>query len=548
MRLSRAAVLASCATLIMSFGLALTPAAAITGPATAYPLIHKLAGVTTQARMIYAHGDLFVANGHGGSDVLVFSPTGTLVHDITGEPGATGMVLSPDGGTLYVAQSASNKISAINTTTFAHTEFTVDGCPTYLALVSGRLFYSFGCSPGDNHSAVSSIDPIAGGTPVPALTALYAPPMLAGAGSTLAAAVVGLSPTPLSTYTSDDTGALTDLASIRAADDIRDLAISADGNTLYSADPGGGQFTDYDVATLDTAAEFTGTHYATAVALSPDGADLVGGFDAYDGLVSLYKTATVTPVWSRLGTTALPASWRTNEQDDAMLGGSLTFSSNNANVYGLATAEGQSGVYLFSSTVAPTKTSLHVVVSGAPYGQPMTATATAIAGARIAFTVTNGNGTRSLGAVTANSHGVAKLKFRSNYSGSVQATYDGSAAHLPVFTTHTFKSASRSRLTLTGAYATRHGVKLFRSIKDVKAPGSVMPVVFDRPVTASLDFKRGGAWHVASTLTLTLSQTGGMLLILRQASVGLLFRFTATFKGDSFNSGSKAVSKTFEIT
>src|ERR1700722_9595688 len=67
-----------------------------------YPLTTKL-HVSNESRMIYANGHLFVSEGHDGSDVRVYSPTGTLLHTVTGEPGAAGMVVSADGKTVYVA-------------------------------------------------------------------------------------------------------------------------------------------------------------------------------------------------------------------------------------------------------------------------------------------------------------------------------------------------------------------------------------------------------------------------------------------------------------
>jgi DNA-binding beta-propeller fold protein YncE len=546
----RPAVLMLCATLFATV-VAADPsvAAASTSSASerAYPLTVRL-GVTQQARMVYAHGELFVSDGHGGSGVKVYTTSGKLVHNIADEPGADGMVVSADGNTVYVAQSATNKISAINTATFAHTEFTVDSCPTNLALAAGRLFYSFGCDSDPWASGVSSIDPSSGGTPVAALTNQYEPPLLAAAGATLAVAVAGLSPAPLATYTSDGAGVVTPLGSIQDNDGINDLAISSDGDNLYTAAPAGAQFKKYDSATLSQVGEFAGSAYPSAVAVSPNGEDLAGGMHSYEGLVNLYNAASITPIWKRYGASTAPSTWRTGEEMDATLPGSLTFASNGSHVYGLVAPENSNGVDLFSSTLAPTATHIHVDISHAS-AHRLTATAHVPAHGKVVFTGIAAGTPTTIATVTSNGKGVARLRFRFPYSASIQAAFVGTDSRFPATAKKSFTMPSSSALKLSRSYATKHGTKLYRNRKAVLALATVTPAVSGREIAGWLEARINGKWQVTSRVNAPLSSAGTVTFFLRKhASRHLELRFKFAFKGDSFNTGSRATSKPFEIT
>jgi hypothetical protein len=547
MRLSRVAVLASCATLVASFGLALapTPALATSGP-VAYPLTQALSGVTRQARMVYAHGELFISNGQSGSGVRVFSTSGKLLHSFTDMPGATGMVLSADGTTLYVAQAASDKITPVNTSALTEgTSFTVDSCPTYLALASGRLFYSFGCNEQPT-GGVSSIDPSSGGTPVVATTGTSGPSLLAGGGTNLAVSLPGSD--TITTYTSDDTGAVTQLATVTSDENVNDLAISSDGTKVYVAAAGGTQFSGYAASSLDSSGDFSASAYPRAVALSPNGQYLAGGLQSYTGLVSLYNAATSAPIWERFGASAAPSTWTTGQQQDETLPGSLTFSSNNADVYGLVEPEdSNTAVDLFSSTISPTSSSVHLTIPHVKYGKVLTATATGPAGGRITFVGSVGTLTKTLATVTANSKGVATLRFKSPYSGAIEAAYAGSAAKLPATVRHAFTRPSRARITLSGSFGRRHGITWFLNRKAVKAHVSVLPAVGGRPVVVTAQIRVNGAWQVASSATFYLPASGTFKLYLKKATHEYPLRFTVSFAGDQYNSGSHATSKHFEI-
>src|SRR5688500_14721064 len=66
-----------------------------------------------------AHQRVFVSGGAGTSSIVVLDFTGAIVKTITGQGGATGMVVDESSGTLYVALRDNTSISKIDTATLA---------------------------------------------------------------------------------------------------------------------------------------------------------------------------------------------------------------------------------------------------------------------------------------------------------------------------------------------------------------------------------------------------------------------------------------------
>jgi hypothetical protein len=408
------------------------------------------------------------------------------------------------------------------------------------------LFYSYGCNYQQSNGGVSSIDPSSGGTPVVATSGLMGPPLLAGGGTTLTVSAA-LSAT-VTTYASDDIGTVSVLATAATDETVRDIAMTSDGTQVYVAAGGGSRFTAYTASTLAQSGEFATPQHPTAIALSPNGQDLVGGLESYTGMVTLYNAGTSSPLWERFGAAATPSSWQPGQQDYETLPGSLTFSSNDEDVYGLVTQNNlDTAVYLFSSTIAPTASSLRLSIPHVKYGKVLTATATGPAGGRITFIGTVGTLTKTLGTVTANSKGVAALKFTSPYSASIEAAYAGSAAKLPVTVKRSFSRPSRAHISLSGDFGRRHGITWFLNRKAVNATVSVLPAVEGRPVVVTAQIRVHGAWQVASSSTFYLPASGKFRLILKKATHEYLLKFTVSFAGDQYNSASHATSKHFEI-
>lgn len=500
--------------------------------------------------MVYAQGKLFVSSGSKGSDVLVYSPAGRLLHTFTDQPGAEGLALSANRAMLYVADSAGDQISAIDTTTYAVTRFTVDSCPTNLALASGRLFYSYGCSFGADTSSVANIDPSTGGTPVQdsEFVMSYAPPLLVGAGNVLATVGVGVDPTQVQTFDASDAadGTLAPLGEISDDNSPRDLAISSDGAHLYVADAVTG-FTRYATSNLQQQGAYNASTSVSAVAVSPDGLRLAGGYFPYSDSVSMYSTSSSNPLWQRIGASTATSSWATGVSAGA-LPGSLTFSADGTDVYGLVSAPFSAYPLLFASAVNTAATSLHLSVKSSTAGHPVAVSATLSTAGTVVFKGVSNGVTTVLGTVATNGKGVAALKFRSPFGGTVHAVFYGNLTNYPAKAQQSYKIASKTTLKLTGSYVTHHGVRLFRSTKDVRLLGTVTPAVLGRAVKATLEYRHNGKWRRVGTLDDSLHKNGTVKFRLGASASHTLTRVELRFRGDRLNTGSLGFSPTFEIT
>jgi hypothetical protein len=511
----------------------------------AYPLTTSL-DVTQQSRMVYANGELFVSDGPAASEVDVFTASGKPIHDIAGEPGADGMVLSADGTKLYVALSTAGQISVINTKTFAHHQFTVSACPTYLALVGSRLFYSFGCGAA-NDGGVSSVDAITGADPVIAVPALRNPPLVAGGGTTLAVADRGSTAAAITTYTVGGAGTVSSIATINDAVGVADISMTAAGTDLAVAQSDNVGFTEYETSDLSVLNTFSAVASPTAVALTPGGKRLVGGLSATGDLVNFYSLPVGAPLWQRFGATSAPSTWTTGV-DDEVLPGSLAFASDGSHVYGLVEPVSGTGVWLFASSAVPVASSIHLTVSHPAAGHPIVATATVSAAGQVEFIATSNGASSVVGMVRVNSQRTAVLSFPSEFSGSVVAAYLGDQSHDPKQTHESFTVPATSDVALSGWYKSRAGVRLFHKRADVHIAASVTPLFARRSIVATLSYRVAGHWHAVSHLSQPLTAAGTVAIGLRKIATHYHARVSVSFAGDSLNGPSTAVSRTFEVT
>ncbi|MHA6761166.1 YncE family protein [Streptacidiphilus sp. PAMC 29251] len=251
-----------------------------------------------------AHQHLFFSQGAGSSSILVTDLSGNQVGTIPGEAGATGLVLSADGATLYAALSGGDAIAAIDTTTLAETTRYPTGAgsaPTSLALTGGTtLWYGYtkaapaGTSPGaggigDIDTAASA--PVA--TPQPAMSHWTQAPVLATGGGILAAEepddslshVATFDVTGTTTGTTTGTGA-TATSPRTVADTLvyggtaASMAVTADGSRVLLAAPQQFQVGSFLTSTLLSATPggYAGgaTYGPDAVALAADGTIATG--------------------------------------------------------------------------------------------------------------------------------------------------------------------------------------------------------------------------------------------------------------------------------
>jgi YVTN family beta-propeller protein len=108
-----------------------------------------------------AHGHIFISQGSTTQDtILVTNLSGQKVAAIPGQDGVMGIVLSPDGSTLYAALSSSDAVSAISTATLkpiATYPLGTGDSPQDVAVQSGDVWVSYNtATPGA--AAIGDID------------------------------------------------------------------------------------------------------------------------------------------------------------------------------------------------------------------------------------------------------------------------------------------------------------------------------------------------------------------------------------------------------
>src|SRR5579863_6285076 len=127
---------------IASVALSAGPAAAAT--TMSVPLPFTFYSGTLLVDPVNQH--LFVTGGAANSGILVTDYSGDTVATIPNEPGATGMALSGDGSTVYVALAAGDAISAISTSTLTETDRYATGTgtdPAYVAYAGGKVWFGY---------------------------------------------------------------------------------------------------------------------------------------------------------------------------------------------------------------------------------------------------------------------------------------------------------------------------------------------------------------------------------------------------------------------
>jgi hypothetical protein len=168
-----------------------------------------------------AHNHLFIsqgtAAGSGDNAIVVTDLSGNPVTTIGGQSGVAGLLLSPDGSTLYAALTTGQAVSAISTTTLAVTASypLPTGDEAYaVSLQSGRLWVSYLATSPVPAGGIGTIDP----ANVNSFTADAVPgnwlraPQIATdpmGGGVLATATVGVNPPAVATYDVSNPSAVT---------------------------------------------------------------------------------------------------------------------------------------------------------------------------------------------------------------------------------------------------------------------------------------------------------------------------------------------------
>ncbi|GLX02238.1 hypothetical protein Misp02_63240 [Microtetraspora sp. NBRC 16547] len=264
---------------IMVAGLVVTQAPAATAADSKTDLGVSLPFYRRGGDVAAGHDKIFVS---AGDRVIVADTQGSITDTITGLPGVTELALAADGSRLYAAVEGSNQVAEISTDSLAITrriDLTAYPCPSTLSLSGSRLYVGYGCS--THASGAVSLD-VSAAEPeyTQIVTGLHSPPLVAAAGRTLVVGDTNLTYGNLNIY--DVSGATVNLRAVvigstyRLAN-LQDLALTADGATLFTAFGFPYQFDSWDTATAAHVRSYGAQSYSHAVAISPDGAHVVGG-------------------------------------------------------------------------------------------------------------------------------------------------------------------------------------------------------------------------------------------------------------------------------
>jgi DNA-binding beta-propeller fold protein YncE len=277
--------------------LVLAPTARATGAAT-LPLPAYGAMAVDQA-----HKRVFVTGGAASNGLVVLDFSGRVVKTLNGQYGATGMTMSQDGKTLYVALAAGDAVSAIDTATLAESKRYPTGartCPTHLARTGALVWFGYGCdSTWDGR--IGRLDP-ASAQPVvldKGNVSFQTAPYLTSSGAAAGPLVVTqleLSPSETHVFSLNGGELVAGPAGDVLGGNVIDAALSPDGATLHSA--AGSQDRVDAFATADLAGRGsypTGPH-PNAVRVSPDGGYVAtGAYTSRDKAVRVFAKDASTP-------------------------------------------------------------------------------------------------------------------------------------------------------------------------------------------------------------------------------------------------------------
>ncbi|WP_286260136.1 Ig-like domain repeat protein [Streptomyces graminofaciens] len=248
------------------------------------------------------HQRVFVSDPTGGQ-VVATDYAGKVVGSVPSLPGAKGLELSPDSGTLYAAVPGDDAIVAIDTATVTEAERypTGEGTdPQYPAWAGGKLWFGYG---GAAQGNLGSLD-VSGADPVVTLKqdgGWYAAPTLTstpGAPNTLAAGIEGVSPISVAVY-DVSSGTAKRTASGPNTDEytasnLRDLALTPDGSHLVVASGAPYFHQVYRTSDLTPDGKYPTDSYPNAVEIAPDGTVAAGIDGAYSPDVWVYEPGAAT--------------------------------------------------------------------------------------------------------------------------------------------------------------------------------------------------------------------------------------------------------------
>ncbi|GAA2686262.1 hypothetical protein GCM10010412_073650 [Nonomuraea recticatena] len=292
-------------TLLLTAVLLVTQAPTAAAGATAATVIDLGVAADRGGDVVGHNGKIFVA---ADDRIVVTKSDGALIDTISGLSGAVALSVADNGRKVYAALRDSHEVIEIDITTLAITKrvgLTAYPCPSTLAQSYERLWVGYGCGQAGEGGVVAL--EMWRSTPalVPVGSGATQPPLVAVAGSTLVAGEPGADPTSISVY-DVSTAQATPRGEIRADTSLRDLALADYGSAALSALADTHRFDAWDTTTnaktrAYDSGELSEHGLPTAVAASPNGAYVVGGWNSSAGDAAelvVYDPATAEVIYS----------------------------------------------------------------------------------------------------------------------------------------------------------------------------------------------------------------------------------------------------------
>ncbi|MCX4989593.1 MULTISPECIES: hypothetical protein [unclassified Streptomyces] len=452
---------------------------------------HALLPVASVADVVVdsVHQRVFVSDRTGGK-VVATDYSGNVVGTLGSLPEADGLELSADSQILYVAVAGSDEIAAIDTAALTESARYSTGsadAPVSLARAGGKLWFGYGTAVNGN---IGSLD-LSGPEPVLAVAQdsgsrwYYAPRLASNpaAPGVLAAGEPGISPAAVATYDISGPDAPKLMAQGQAGSNLRDLAVTPDGDQVVTASGSPYRHQVLSTTDLKEVGSYPTDAYPNAVDIAADGTVAAGIDGLYEPDVYIFKPGTTEPVrkydFADTGSGTLVPDGLAWEPD-----GDHLFA-----------VTGSGSTYRLNTLNAPTKAATTVTVSAPATvvpGKPLTVTGKVSGGDALpsgtSLTVTRTDAEspsgKALAPVTTGEDGSFSFTDTPSVEGDAKYTvsYAGDSGHAPASATRTV-AVSRSATTVT-----------------VSAPSSVVP---GKSLTVTGKVSGGDPLPAGTSLTVT---------------------------------------------
>ncbi|MDQ3611116.1 MAG: hypothetical protein M4D85_05820 [Actinomycetota bacterium] len=246
-----------------------------------------------------ARGQLFVSAGRYGDGVVVTDLSGNRIGLIEGLSAATGLTLTPDGGSLWVTLPTVGVLARVDTATRTVVQritLPTGQCPGDVVVVGSRLVYGHSCNTyagTGGYGGIGVVDHTTGVSYGNVTSGPFYKPVLAvGPAGQVYAADAGLSSTSLYLY--GVTGAAPSLVASRGqvCSNLADLSAKPDGSQVVTACGSPYRHDVYSADKLTGAGSYYTGSYPNAGAWSADGGTYAAGTDSpYSRDVQVYAAS-----------------------------------------------------------------------------------------------------------------------------------------------------------------------------------------------------------------------------------------------------------------